>query len=175
MESMLVWGLLLITAAFLLLAAELFLPTGGLLGVIAACLAVAGIVCMFRESTTWGAVGLLGVLVLGPMAIGFALKIWPSTPLGKRILGVPSEEEAERLRLAEEAERKEREALLGQEGIVLVDLRPVGMVEIGGRRFDAISEIQFVPAGSRVKVSGFSGNDLRVRPLITPPSGTTTA
>ncbi len=169
MESMLIWGLVLIAAAFVLLFAELFLPTGGLLGLIAVCMAIAGIVCMFRESTMWGAISLLGVAVLGPMAVGFGLRIWPSTPMGRRILGVPSDEEVERLRLAEEAERRERDSVIGKEGIVLMDLRPVGVVEVGGKKYDAISEIQFVSAGSRVRVSGLNGNELRVRPIITPP------
>ena len=166
MESMLIWGLALIAAGLLLIFAELLLPTGGLLGIIAAGLAIAGIVCMFRVSTLWGAVSLLGVAVLAPMAVGFALKIWPSTPVGRRVLGVQSEEEQERARAAEEEERKQREAMIGTEGVVLVDLRPIGVVEVNGRRYDAISEIRFVPTGSRVKVLGVSGNELRVRPLV---------
>jgi len=166
MESLMIWGCLLIAAGLLLIFAELFLPTGGLLGVLAACLAIAGVVCMFRVSTMWGAISLLGVSVLAPMAIGFALKIWPSTPMGQRILGVKSDEELEKQRLEEDEARRQRDAIIGAEGVVLVDLRPVGIVEVNGQKFDAISEISFVPAGSRVKVTELRGHELRVRPLI---------
>ncbi len=163
MESLLLWGLILIAAGLLLVFAELFLPTGGFLGIFAAVLAVAGVVCMFRVSMMWGSMSLLGVVILAPLAAMFALKIWPSTPLGRRILGVPEEAERERLHEAEEATRRERLAVVGEHGLVLTDLRPVGMVEVNGRRFDARSELGFVPAGSQVRVTGIEGNELRVR------------
>jgi membrane-bound ClpP family serine protease len=166
MESLLIWGLVLMAAGLLLVVAEIFLPTGGILGVIAAGLAISGVVCMFRVSTTWGAVSLLVLAVLAPMALTFALKIWPNTPLGRRIVGAPTEEETERLRKAEEEARMQREALIGAQGLVLVDLRPVGVIELNGKRYDAISEISFIPAGSPVKVSGVGGNELRVRPIV---------
>lgn len=167
MESLLIWGVVLIAAGLLLVFAELFLPTGGLLGIIAVGCAIAGVVCMFQVSTMWGAVSLLVVAVLAPMTIAFALKIWPSTPMGRRILGVPDDEELEKQRVAQEEQRKTREAIIGAEGKVLVDLRPIGVIEVNGKRYDAMSEIAFCPAGSRIKVTGIgSGDELRVRPVV---------
>jgi membrane-bound ClpP family serine protease len=111
--------------------------------------------------------GTLVVAILGPMSVGFALKIWPSTPMGRRILGVPNEEERERQRLAEEEARKARDAIIGAEGKVLMDLRPIGVIEVNGKRYDAMSEIAFCPAGTRIKVTGIgAGDELRVRPVV---------
>lgn len=163
MESLVIWGIILIAAGLLLVFAELFLPTGGMLGILAAVLAIAGVVCMFRVSTTAGAIALLGLAVLGPLAAMFALKIWPSTPLGRRILGVADEQTQERERQAEEEARKQRTSIIGAPGLVLVDLRPIGIVEVNGKRYDAISELGFIPAGGRIRVTSIEGNELRVR------------
>ena len=163
MEELLIWGLVLIAAGFLLLGAELFLPSGGILGVTAATLAIAGVVCMFKVSALWGCLSLTGVAILGPMAVSFAIKIWPSTRMGRMILGLPSEEVVEKQKMDEEQARRTRESVIGTEGVVLVDLRPIGIVEVQGKRYDAISEIGFVQAGSRVRVTGIEGNELRVR------------
>jgi membrane-bound ClpP family serine protease len=166
MESLLVWGVVLIAGGLLLIFAELFLPTGGILGLLAAGCAIAGVVCMFRVSATWGALGALVVAILGPMSVGFAMKIWPSTPMGRRIIGGPSDEVQEQQRIAAEEARRQREAIIGAQGTVVVDLRPMGVIDINGKRYDAISEIAFCQAGSRIKVTGIgSGDELRVRPL----------
>lgn len=163
MESLLAWGLLLLGAAFIVMVVDLFMPTAGVLAVVAGLLAVAGVVCLFRHDTSAGITGALAVLVLAPAMVLFGLRIWPDTPIGRRIIGIPSDEEQERLAAERAAEEKRRRELIGTTAMVVVDLRPVGMVEIAGKRFDAKSETFFVPAGAQVKVTGIEGNELRVR------------
>jgi membrane-bound serine protease (ClpP class) len=68
-------------------------------------------------------------------------------------------------RLAEDADRKMRQALIGAEGLVLTDLRPIGIVQIAGQRYDALSETLFVPAGARVRVTQLDGLQVKVRPV----------
>jgi len=41
---------------------------------------------------------------------------------------------------------------LGETGITITQLRPAGMVEVGGTRYDCLSDGEFIPAGSDVKV-----------------------
>lgn len=163
MESLLIWGLALLALALVVLGLELFVPSGGVLGITAAVLAVAGVVCLFKVDTKWGAIGGLFVLVMGPAALFVGLKIWPHTPMGRRVIGTPTDEELNARREAEEAERRRDAAMIGQEGTVLTDLRPVGTVEIAGRRYDALSELMVVPRGARVRVTGFDGVQVRVR------------
>jgi membrane-bound ClpP family serine protease len=165
METLLIWGLVLIGAAILLVVLEMFVPSGGTLGVTAGVLAIAGIICNFRADTTWGLISLGVVVVLGPFMGWMALRIWPSTPMGRRFIGAPSDDELERQRLAQEEERQRRQALIGVEGVVLTDLRPVGIVDIKGQRFDALSETHFIPAGSRVRVTHLDGLQIKVRPV----------
>jgi membrane-bound serine protease (ClpP class) len=48
-------------------------------------------------------------------------------------------------------------------GVALTDLRPGGTVEFDGRRLEAFSEIGFLHAGQRVRVTAVEGAKVRVR------------
>jgi membrane-bound ClpP family serine protease len=162
---MLFWGLGLLAASLFLVIIEVFVPSGGLIAMMAAGAAIAGIVCLFRVSAGWGLTGLLTLVLLGPLAIGFALKVWPSTPMGRAMLGQPTPEEEEARRRAEQEKREALQALVGAQGTVLTDLRPVGMIEIEGRRYEALSEGSLLRAGSRVRVTVVDGTQIKVRPV----------
>lgn len=162
-EAMLLWGLALLGAALLLIVVEVFVPSGGLIAIVAAGCAITGVVCLFRYSPTWGVMGILVLLLAGPTMFAFALKIWPSTPMGRKMLGErsPEELEAERMRAAREVE--ERRALIGAQGIALTTLRPVGVVDIEGVRIDALAEGGLIPAGSKVRVTQADLHQVKVR------------
>lgn len=53
--------------------------------------------------------------------------------------------------------------LEGEEGVALTSLRPAGLVELDGRRIDAVSEGSLIAAGSRVKVVRSEGLRVVVR------------
>jgi len=96
--------------------------------------------------------------------VGFgALQLWRHTPLGRKMIGVPSDEEVEARREAERHEQESRLALIGAEGVALTDLRPVGVVRIGEHRMDALAQTFMIPAGSRVKVVHVEGTQVKVR------------
>lgn len=160
------WGVALIALMFALFFIELFLPSGGFLGVVAGVIGVAGLVCLFRYDMKWGLSGLLLMMVLVPSFAAFAFKIWPNTPMGRRIIGAPSEEQVEAQRQAEATEKQRYEALIGKEGVVLTTLRPVGVIDIDGQRLDALSETLFVQAGARVRVVSADGSQIKVRQVM---------
>jgi membrane-bound ClpP family serine protease len=164
MDALLLWGLGLLAGAVVVGLLEIFVPSHGLLAFASAAMAVAGVVCLWRHDEGWGLSGALALLVLAPAGVYFGLRIWPSTPLGRKIIGAPTEEDVQRQRRAEEAERQQRLALVGQTGVVVVELRPIGVVEVGGKRYDAVSETSFAKPGSKVKVAAAEPNQLRVRP-----------
>ncbi len=169
MDTYLLWGMGLVAASIVLLLLDLLLPSGGALSLGAGLSLIAGIVCLFiydrHGDTYWGPSTLLASLILGPLVVVGMIKVWPHTPVGRRIIGVPSEEEAARKTTEEEAERQRWAGMVGKEGVVLTDLRPLGVVEIDGKRYDAFSETTFVPAGQRVRVSVVDGTQIKVRPL----------
>jgi membrane-bound ClpP family serine protease len=159
------WGVALLILMFGLFFVELLLPTGGLLGIAGLLAGVAGVVCLFRYDTAWGFSGLLAMLVLVPAFTAFAFKIWPHTPMGRRIIGTPTEEQAEAKLLEEKKERDRIAALVGKEGLVLTALRPVGAIEIDGVRHDALAETTFVNPGRRVRVVYADGSQIKVREI----------
>ena len=163
-DAYLMWGLGLLAASLLLVVIEVFVPSGGLIALISTGCAIAGVVFLFRAGEAWGWSGVGAVVVLGPMTFVFALKIWPSTPIGRRMLGVKTEEELEAERLAALKERERLLSLVGAEGVVLSDLRPVGVAQIGSQRMDVLSETGFVRAGTRIRVTVVESNQVKVRP-----------
>jgi membrane-bound ClpP family serine protease len=165
-DPMLLWGLGLLAAALLVVFIEMFVPSGGLLALVAAVVAIAGVVCLFRVSALWGVIGLLAVLILGPTVIFFGLSIMPSTPFGKKLLFGESGREEPVLGTEDEARQESAiERLVGTEGVALTDLRPVGAVRLDGQRYDALAEINLIRAGTPVRVTSVEGTQIKVRPV----------
>lgn len=167
-DALLYWGLGLLALSMVLLLIEVFVPSAGVIGVVAVVLAVVALVCLYRHDWRWGVACTLAVLVLGPSVFFFGLSVFPSTPLGRRIIGPPTvDPEAER-----EADA-ELLALINAEGDAVTDLRPAGFIRIdvsttarppATTRVQAISEVAFIPAGTRVRITGADGLAVRVRP-----------
>lgn len=161
MESLLIIGIVLLAAALLLILAEVFIPSGGLISLIAAAIGIAGIVCLFRVDAKWGAAGTLAAIVLAPSVFFFGLRVLPSTGIGRKMLFGESGRHDPVLKDS----AGEFDALLGMEGDALTDLRPVGAIRIGGKRVDALSEVSFIRAGTRIRVTAVEGAQVKVRPV----------
>lgn len=163
-EGLLLLGLGLIAASLLLMVVEVFVPSGGLIAITAGIAALVGVISLFRSDSWWGLMGLIALMVIGPAALGFALKVWPNTPLGRRmLLGDMTEEQIEAERLKERTERDALHALVGAEGVAMTDLRPVGAVRIDGTRYDALAEVGVIAAGTKVRVTKVEFNQIKVR------------
>ncbi len=165
MDPLLLWGLGLLGAALVMLALDVMVPSGGAIAFVAVVVAIAGVVCLFRYDTAWGVSGMLAVVVLGPIAFLGLLNMWRNTALGRKIIGAESDEEAAARREAEERAARSRQGLVGTEGVALTDLRPVGVVEIGRERHDALAETVMIRAGTRVRVTHAEATQVRVRPV----------
>ena len=55
--------------------------------------------------------------------------------------------------------------LLGKEAVTYSVLRPSGIIEIEGRRIDAVSDGTWIPAGQRVEVVSVQGSRIVVREI----------
>ena len=77
-------GLLLIF--YVLLVVEFLLPTGGLLGVGAGVAAITAIIIAFTHSSTAGLAVIVVVVASTPMVLLFMIRLWPHTPIGRRML-----------------------------------------------------------------------------------------
>ena len=56
--------------------------------------------------------------------------------------------------------------LVGQRGVTVTDLRPAGVVDIGGQRVQVVSQGPFVSAGSTVEVLNARGSRVEVREVV---------
>ncbi len=55
--------------------------------------------------------------------------------------------------------------LVGAVGITITPLRPTGIAEFGGERYDVTSLAEYVPSGARVVVRNVGGGRIEVRPV----------
>ena len=169
----LIWAGALFAVALVLLFLELFIPSGGMIGVLAAIAAIGSLVAFFKYDTTWGFAMTLAYLILAPVAIIGMFKLWLNSPIAKRmILGgrddgaVASSDETA---AAAEHARHQRNAvlrqLIGAEGITVTSLRPVGAVRINDQRIDALAETGVIDANVPVVVTDIYDNQIKVRPM----------
>lgn len=150
-------ALLLTMIGLLLVVAEVFFPSGGILGVFSGLSFLAAV---YYAYTAGGVVTGLSFaaaeVVLFPVALYFAFKLLPYTPMGRVLVGqAPTAEEV--------AVDDARQALLGRVGVARSKLLPAGAVEIDGRVIDCVSRSQAIDPGEYVKVVEVSANRVVVR------------
>jgi membrane-bound ClpP family serine protease len=164
----LVWAALLLLVGLILLVGEVFVPSGGVLGVLSVLSLGAGIVMAFyHRGIEAGVVFLTITAVVVPIALTSAFRWWPHTPMGRRLLlDVPRGDEV----LPDNPQRRALRQLVGRFGVAKNVMLPSGAIEVGGQSFDAISEGMPIEAGQRVRVIEVRGNRVVVRPADDAPS-----
>jgi membrane-bound ClpP family serine protease len=152
-------AIFLFSIAAALLIAEMLLPSHGALGVIAVGAMVGGIVVCYRMSHALGLYVAVGLAVAAPFAGAAWMKLWPKTPLGRRlVLGStrpPRDAGAAAL----------GPARVGEIGVVVAELRPNGLCDFAGERLEARSERGVLAAGQRVRVIAIVDGRPTVRPV----------
>jgi membrane-bound ClpP family serine protease len=161
MES-LIWPLVLLAIGIAVIFLEIFVPSGGVLSVLAVCAVVAAIVVAFNESFMAGTMMLLIATVLVPVAIAAAVRWWPHTPIGRLILAKRPESEDEVL---PDTDEYHRDRLVGEDGVAASELLPSGDVRIEGELYDAVSSGMPIGKGERVRVVDVNTQRIVVRPL----------
>lgn len=159
---MIYWAFLLLAIGLLAVVLELFVPSAGVLGITAGILIVISVVLGFMESVSSGVILLAVAIVTIPGMLALMVKIWPYTPIGKRILLKDLKPEDVLPNYTENKEQKER--LEGQLGIAQTKMLPSGIVMVDGEKFDAVSEGFAVEAGDSVRVISVRGNHVYVEP-----------
>jgi membrane-bound serine protease (ClpP class) len=167
MSQDLIWafGLVLLAAALAML--EFLLPSGGLLGGGAVLVGLAAVVLGFQGGLSAGFAVSATLLVLIPAFLAVAVRIWPYTPIGRRMLNLPPDGAPSAAQGDERLEQMRR--LVGRVGVAKTDLLPGGLVEIDGRRFDALAKGTAVDAGHFVEVCSVEAGKIRVRPTSRRP------
>lgn len=165
----LVWIVALFLVGLAVMVLEVFVPSGGVLGFLSVLAIGAAIVTAFVEQgPTFGAAVTGVAFLVVPAVLALAFRVFPETPLGRRVLPPPPGDDDVRPR----AERRRHlEALVGRRGRAGGELVPWGEVEIDGITCEARSEAGPVAAGAAVEVVGVEAAALVVRPLAPGGSG----
>jgi len=148
--------IILFLIGLLLIFIELFLPAGGLLGLIGAICLICSAVIAFRDKgfDIGFAVSIVGVIAT-VILIAAGLVIFPQTPIGRHLTLRKSIDQRGTAPLHPE--------LVSQEGVALSDLRPAGVVEIDGKKFDVVTSGEMIDTGSCIVVKAVEGLRIVVR------------
>ncbi len=150
----------LIVAGMVLLVLEVYVP-GFVLGSIGVVL-LAGAAWWTYEKVGIRAASAVALIeaVLGVVVVAAALKYFPETPVGKKMV-LAQDETGVRAQTARGRE------LIGREGVAQSLLRPAGVALVDGKRLDVIAESGMIESGSRICVVAVDENRIVVRKLTT--------
>ena len=138
--------------------AEVIIPSGGILAIIATGLLGYSIYLVFSGVSYFaGTIFIVVDMITLPIIIIIGLKMLAKSPLTlKKTLsnedGVTSQP-------------KELREFLDMEGITITDLRPSGMALINGRRVDVVSRGEYIDNDIKIYVSDVTGNQIIVREI----------
>ncbi len=156
------WSVVLLIAGLLLVVAEVFVPSGGVLGFLAVTTVLAAVATAFYNRGL--EVGLVFVLITAfavPAVLAAGFRYWPHTPMGKRVLlEIPTEQEV----LPDSPQRRMLRRLVGKVGIAKSMMLPSGAVSVEGLTVDAVSEGVAIEPGQHVRVIEVHGNRVVVSP-----------
>jgi len=136
-----------------LLVGELLLPTHGVVGVLGLIAIVGGIGYAFRLDALLGTGLLTGTVLASPLAFALAMKIYPHTPIGRRMI----------LTVEESHARELVRVSIGDVGRALSDLRPAGQCQFPTGEYEVHSDGPMVDANAAVKVVNVEGGRIVVR------------
>jgi membrane-bound ClpP family serine protease len=159
--------------ALLLFGVEIFLPTGGMIGILCGLSAIASIISFFQFSPSAGGFAILVYLVATPFLLVYGVKLWSHSPLGRRLIlggtdtidgrGLDEDEVRARLESEARATQSSGEAMVGMTAVTASPLRPVGAIRFEGRRMDALAESGVIDEGVEVEIVSVVDNQIKVR------------
>ena len=161
MEIVYALGLLILAFFFLLL--EVFVPSLGVLTLIAVAAFIGAFYFAFGVGSSFGW-SLVGVTAVGiPVLLITAFRVFPRTALGKHMILFRPE------RQKSPAPRETLAALAGKTGVTTSTLRPSGIARIDGQRLDVITRGEMIDSGVAIRVVEILGNRIVVRAVEDPP------
>jgi len=142
-----------------IIIAEIIIPSGGILSILAVGIFAYSLYLVFSGISIFAGMVFLTVdLITIPILIILGLKFIARSPVTlretlSREQGVTSQAE-------------DMEQYLGHEGIALTDLRPAGMAMLNDRRTDVVTRGEYLNKGTPVIVIKITGNQIVVKEQV---------
>ncbi len=155
------FAIFLFVLCAVLLVAEIFVPSFGLITLCALACLGGGIAIFFNYSDTAGWIGVLIAVVMIPVVLVFAYKIFPKTSFGQGLLmAKPKRPKGDAI-----PDTDQLKGLLGKKAVTNTPLRPVGMCDFEGQRLECVAESGYVDKGKTIEVIKVEGTQLTVREI----------
>jgi membrane-bound serine protease (ClpP class) len=155
MSDNLFMPLILQIAGVIVIIAEIIIPSGGILSMIAAGLIGYSLYHVFTEISVFtGYLFVLADAVILPLLVFAGLKLIARSPVTLRRT-LSSKEGVT-------SQSPDMERLLGREGVAITDLRPSGKALIAGKKVDVASRGDYIQKGEHIAVVLVSGNQVIV-------------
>jgi membrane-bound ClpP family serine protease len=142
----------------LVIVAEVFIPSLGLLTAIALGVFAYSLYLVFTTISSTAGIILTGFdVMLVPFVVIGGMKILAKSPLAlkkelSKQTGVVSQGKLD-------------ESYMDREGEVITDLRPAGMALIDSQRVDVVTDGEYIEAGTRIVVTRVTGNQIVVEAI----------
>lgn len=140
----------------LVIIAEIIIPSGGILGILAAGLFGYSLYIVFSQaSATAGMIFVMADLATIPVLVYVGVKVLARSPVTLRARlskrdGVTSQDAAQN-------------AFLGMEGRTVTDLRPSGVAIIDQQRIDVVTRGEYLEKETDIVVTAVRGNQIVVK------------
>lgn len=143
-----------------LLVLEAFMPGFGLPGISGIVMEIVAIVLTWVNHGPVAALGLT-IIVLSLIAIAISMSLRSATKgrLSRSKIILKERESNE----AGYRSAEDMQVFLGKEGETTTVCRPTGMAEFDGVKLNVVSEGEFIPAGTRVRIVQVEGSRIVVR------------
>jgi membrane-bound ClpP family serine protease len=139
----------------LLLIEILFVPGTTIVGIIGFLVLAIGVGLSFKyfgREMGWMILGITSVLAGVTLYVSFKSNLWARFALKSAITSKVNEDP--------------EGIVVGEEGVALSALRPIGKAEIGKRTFEVKTQGAYVETGKRIRIIQIVSNQIIVEPIV---------
>lgn len=158
-----IYAIGLLIAFYALAIAEILIPSGGMLGLSAAVVAVTSIIVGFTYSSEMALILTLVYVTTTPILLGLLIRFWPKTKIGRRMLNRETLEADSSLPEPTSIDGTPLSEFVERIGTATSNMLPSGEVKIDGHRSVAVSTGLPIDKGTLVIVVRVYTGKLQVR------------
>ena len=157
MDTMVILGILLLIAGFVLVGVEMAIPGFGAPGISGIVCLIGGILLTAKNIEQGLTITMVVVVILAVMLTVILLLLKRVKP--------PFILEEDLKATSEFLNASDLEYLVGKEGIASTDLKPIGKCNIEGVEFDVRTETGYIKKGTKVKINHIHENTIMVKEM----------